>query len=214
VKLPIGARAAAAQTLGHMKCKAAAPALVKALDESDSELVREALNSLRVIGAYDDVVIDKVVHVLREGPCRSTALWYLMGTGPKAKIVLPAVREATRNSRGRFRISAAKFLWDVGRDAKTAVPMLIDELGKGDGRTTDFAAGPLASIGAPAIPALVKLIGDSKTESVARRYAVHALGGMGKVAEPALPALQKLAKDKDPDLRRAAEEALRRISQE
>jgi HEAT repeat protein len=83
-----------------------------------------------------------------------------------------------------------------------------------------FAIGKIGPDGAPAIPALQRLITNSPaayqsrwvSRDAERALAAFALGGMGPVARSALPQIELLRKDSDPFVRGAAEVAFIKIS--
>lgn len=71
------------------------------------------------------------------------------------------------------------------------------------------AAQALAGIGAPATPALVRLLGDPDPRL--RKTAARALGRIGAEASPATPALTVALQDPDDEVRAAAAKALGEI---
>jgi HEAT repeat protein len=82
-----------------------------------------------------------------------------------------------------------------------------------------LAVGKIGPDGAPAIPALQRLITNSLTANPSRKFSTderalpaYALGAMGPVALPALPQIELLRKDSDLFVRAAAEAAFIKIS--
>jgi HEAT repeat protein len=82
-----------------------------------------------------------------------------------------------------------------------------------------FAIGKIGPDGAPAIPALQRLITNSLSANVKGQWkgedrflAAYALGSMGPAAHIALPQLELLRKDSDPSVRAAAEAAFVKVA--
>ncbi len=110
----------------------------------------------------------------------------------------------------------------LGPEAKSALPELISML---DDHAPEvhllaaFAIGKIGPDGAPAIPALQRLITNSLSANPSRKFSTderslpaYALGAMGPVALPALPQIELLRKDSDLFVRAAAEAAFIKIS--
>ena len=111
----------------------------------------------------------------------------------------------------------------IGTDALTVLPALCEALedpewdGMNDYLTANgwdrrqlllealSALGPKAE---PALPTLVKLLGDEKERVV--HSTIDALAAIGK---PAIPGLKKAARHRDDDIRQAAEAALARVKE-
>jgi HEAT repeat protein len=106
------------------------------------------------------------------------------------------------------RRGAAKELYDLGPEAKPAVPDLARALKDGDLFVRRFAAQALGEIGPDArqaLPALKAALGDSKKEVVEA-----AATALGKLGAGGISALTDVIKDRrqDVDLRKAAISAL------
>jgi HEAT repeat protein len=111
----------------------------------------------------------------------------------------------------------------LGPEAKTALPELIsmlDEPAPEVRAMAAFAIGMIGPDGAPAVPALQRLITNSPaayqsrwvSRDVERTLAAFALGAMGPSARSALPQIELLRKDSDAGVRAAAEAAFIKIS--
>jgi HEAT repeat protein len=98
---------------------------------------------------------------------------------------------------------AAYALGNMGADAATAVPALIEVLRREQVprafRTPPSSSIALGQIREPAISALEQVLSDP--EPAVRIAAVLALGFMGEHARPAVPRLQKLLRDPDREIR-------------
>lgn len=110
------------------------------------------------------------------------------------------------------RKTAAYHLTEMGKDAKSAIPALIEVL------KTDPAApvrgeiskalGLMGESAEPAVPAIIAFL-QSDDGGYERTYAASALGDIGKRADIAVPALQKaLESDGEPVVRELAARAL------
>jgi HEAT repeat protein len=97
---------------------------------------------------------------------------------------------------------AMAVLAEIGEDAAAAIPVIIDALPI----DSDNAVLALASIGRPAIPALIKTLGN--THEVYQEGAARALGRIGPRAIAAIPALQKALEAASPRVRAAAAHAI------
>lgn len=85
----------------------------------------------------------------------------------------------------------------------------IDDLRSADDYVRERARRALAALGSDALPAVLAVLeGDSPR---LRREAATVLGEMGAAARGTLPLLRRLADDPDPHVRKAAEEAIRRV---
>ena len=88
---------------------------------------------------------------------------------------------------------AAAELGQLGRQAKSAAPKLLDALKHPDAQVRVYAADALSSVGADpdkAVAALTAMLKDDP-EREARRSAAGALGAMGPAAASAIPALRE-----------------------
>lgn len=110
----------------------------------------------------------------------------------------------------------------LGPEAKSALPELISMLDDPASEVqivAAFAIGKIGPDGAPAIPALQRLITNSLSANPTRKFSTdersvpaYALGAMGPAARRALPQLELLRKDSDLFVRATAEAACIKIS--
>jgi HEAT repeat protein len=136
------------------------------------------------------------------------------------KDVLPELRQALRGSLNFG--AAAGVVIAMGPEAAAAVPELIDALamppGLHNANLRELALVVLTSIGEPAVPALVEALerwphGGRPFHPVKPSDVAAALGRIGLPAKPALPALRKASRSADRELRVAAAEAIKRITE-
>jgi HEAT repeat protein len=106
----------------------------------------------------------------------------------------------------------AKFVGDIGPDAKAAVPALAAALKDEYRDVREAAAGSLVQMGPGAVAALTEALKDDYW--LVRRTAAEALGNIGPGAMAAVPALTEALKDEVCNVRGEAAEALKRIRRE
>ena len=120
------------------------------------------------------------------------------------------------------RISAADALGQIGPEAKSAVPDLIEVLKDDDGHVRESATVALGKIGPEAkaaVPYLIEVL-KNKDKSDFRRLSAlatfheSAAGALGKIGIEAVPALIEALKDKDKSVRIEAAWALSQIGPE
>ncbi len=110
------------------------------------------------------------------------------------------------------RKTAAYHLTEMGKDAKSAIPALIEVLktepAAGVRGEISKALGLMGEAAEPAVPAIVAFL-QSDDGGYERTYAASALGDIGKRADIAVPALQKAVEsDGEPVVRQLAARAL------
>lgn len=140
-----------------------------------------------------------------DAEARAAAILYL-GERQYAPAV-PRLTELVRQSDPGTRYLAAKALGQIGDEAESALPALLEALRADDIFLRAGVTGALIKIGPPAAPGLTQALFDPK--SAVRRAACKALGKIG--SERAAPALKFLLRDGNPGVRKFAREALERI---
>ncbi len=145
----------------------------------------------------------------RREAARSLAL-----LGPEAKPAVPALVDALDDDQDQVLFWAATALSNLGPDAHEATSELIKRFSNQGGRRyKDQArlrvATALARIGAPAVPQLIKALGDDSR--AVRSGAARVLGNMGPTAREAVPALASLLADKEAYIGETAGAALGKI---
>ncbi len=107
------------------------------------------------------------------------------------------------------RIAAAKALGQKGRDARAAIPTIIQSLQDEETAVVDALWDALEQIGAPSSASLLRLRCSLKEQVVpVRRGAAGVLALMGQDAEEALPDLVEALGDRDCSVQLAARHAL------
>ena len=196
-ELPVRDRAAIALTDRGSIAKDTAPALIKALQSTDThgpgpnssgkyenifkryDFAEHCMNAIGKIGpdAADAVPILTEFLTHERIPLRKPALYALAGIGPAASPAVPKIIDALRLRQPEIRLVAAYALGQIGPAARDAVPGLIG------------------------------LLDD--TEPEVRYNGVVALGKIGPDASQALPVLTQIAKgDANSEVRNAAREAI------
>lgn len=110
------------------------------------------------------------------------------------------------------RKTAAYHLTEMGKDAKSAIPALIEYLknepSAGVRGEISKALGLMGPVAEPAVPAIIAFL-QSEDGKYERTYAASALGDIGKRADIAVPALKTaLESDEEPVVRQLAARAL------
>jgi hypothetical protein len=96
------------------------------------------------------------------------------------------------------------------REYRELIPGLLDALGDSESEVRQYAALALAGLGEEVIPHLSRALDDPN--NLRRSAAAYALGQMGLAAHTAIPSLLRRLRDDDPAVRRAAAEALSRVT--
>ncbi len=164
-------------------------AVMRAMHDPDVE-VREAAAS--GLGGAGKEAIPELVRALGdEGSVVQSAVKSLGQIGPDA---IPAVSTALFEQR---QLAAAWALAEIG---SPALPELIK--GLEDPRVNGLAAAGIENMGpagAPAVPALARMLSDSRPAM--RLIALQAITAVGHDAAAAVPALIKALDDRDQDVR-------------
>jgi HEAT repeat protein len=126
-----------------------------------------------------------------------------------AKDPVPELARQLRDDDVNVRRSAARALSRIP-NTTSAIPALIDVLKDKDAVVRDNAVDALAVMHpADVVPALTRALRDP--DANARRRGADALARIGRDTENSWPALIELLKDESPEVRRAANAALRRL---
>ena len=130
--------------------------LLRALDDPLVPVREQAVLALGGFGPLGEPAVPKLIAIARDrnSPLRSAAcgsLWHLTGD---AHLVLPILKEVLRE--GNVEWEPARVLAEMGPAAKSAVPDLIEALGKDESAQIP-AAEALGSIGPDARAALEAL---------------------------------------------------------
>ncbi len=148
----------------------------------------------------------RAIHNGDDAEARAAAITFL-GERRYAPAV-PRLTELLRQADPGTRYLAAKALGQLGDEAESALPALLEALRADDMFLRAGVTGALIEIGPPAVPGLTQALFDP--QSAVKRAACKALGKIG--SERAVPALKFSLRDGNPGVRRFAREALERIN--
>jgi HEAT repeat protein len=168
--------------------RSAVPALAEFLQDRDARCRCHAASALWKIERHARAA-PVLTEALQDGDSaiRATAAGLLADLGAEAKAAVAPLGQLLKDSSGRVRLCAAHALWRVDRQGKTAVPVITAALE--DGVTADVSMAYLLDL-------------------------VKALEEMGEQDRGVVPALLELARDKHRRVRRAAEEAVKKVDPE
>jgi len=132
-----------------------------------------------------------------------TREWAIDALRRIGKPAVPPLIEALKDENTAVQGNAVRTLGEIGSEADTAVPALMQLLESEQGLVNERVQKALIDIGEPAVPALIdKLRGKSER---GRRVAAEILSSIGKAA---VPALVETFKRQDAQVRRCAVGAL------
>lgn len=145
----------------------------------------------------------------RNGARRAEAARTLGSMGPVAKIVVPALVQATRDDAAEVRLAAIKSLGQIGPGAKDAVPDLISFYqDQNDSEEIRKAAvvslGEMESAAHDAVPVMVKALAEDESFALSG----HIQMAMTRMGPAAVPGLIQLLHDENPDVRAHAAVAI------
>ena len=171
------------------------------------ERKREALRALQLMGTNAQQAVPELGIILRDpNVLLSSMAGIALGEmGPAAvPVLVPALDEGDYN----VRATACAALQRLGTNALPAAPRLVEYLVNESGPILGVASYTLARIGPGAFPALERAF--THTNANARRWAVYAVGFMTPSPED-VSVLYPLTREKNPQVRLAAVEALARV---
>ena len=121
---------------------------------------------------------------------------------------VPALAKLLSDPDLDVRMATATTLGHYGPAAKAAVPALIVDVSRGDAEVRVAAIG-LEAMGKEALPA-VKFLSDSlnNSDKRVRQASAEVLGKLGEGAAQAEAPLRRVLNDEDPEVRKAASDAL------
>jgi HEAT repeat protein len=172
--------------------------IVNAFESEDVDVRRAAARAMVEFDVDPETVAPLLVKALQDedDTVVANAIDALSAFGPRA---LKHMDSALANK--ELRHYALLLIRRMGAEAATAVPAIVDALGKADDTPQDVeftreAQIALSAIGPEAkaaIPALIKSLASADDE--VRASACYALGKMGEAARSAIPALQRAEED-------------------
>jgi hypothetical protein len=182
--------------------------LIAALEGSDQERKRAALEALRDMGPAGAGAAPHASVLLSAGyiPLQVEAAEALLAMGHGAAAVEPLVDALSRAARDPglgWHRACAGLLGRIGAGAAGAVPALVKLLGDPDRHVRLAGAMALAALGTraqAAVPALLAALEDPWPR--VRRQAVRALVGLARDGDGIREAVLVLAADEDPEVAR------------
>ncbi len=198
--------------------KAALPALLRALDDSDKQVWANAFAAIAAIGSDAAEAVPKLVDSFdsrKDSSFRQRdkaqkvmrAAHALSRIGEAAR---PALIGALKANDTGLRLGAAKALGGMAANARDAIPALIENLGHGDEDLRNEVVETLGLIGADAVAPLENSLAGP--DARVRGGSARALAVIGAPASSAGQALLAQAKaEKEPEVRAAILGALPRV---
>lgn len=193
--------------------RAALPALVKAVHDSDERVRLTAMDVLETLGSEAASAVPALSEALEAKSrfVRWAAARTLGKIGPVGKIAsaVPGLTRLLEDPDLDVRLTAAGSLERLGPVAAMAVPSLTKSVGSSDAVLRIAAIRAVVGIGTdavPALPAVASTLADADPR--VRKTAAEALGRFGPAARSAVEALTKALDDADGDVRKAASDAL------
>jgi HEAT repeat protein len=193
----------------------AIPALTQALKNTDPVIRRVAAASLRDMGPKAEGAKDQLAEALRDQDkdTRKMAALALSDIGPPAKEkVLELIYVMLRDADADVRTNAVTGLLSVSNPnhyQHLVVPALGEAIKDKSDDVRQLAAGGMARYGAAGVTYLIPSLKHADKD--VRKVAVTTLGRLGGNAKPATDAIKQLVNDKDPDVKQAAQEALKQV---
>jgi HEAT repeat protein len=188
----------------------ALPVLIQALQDQANDVRRAAVQAIAKLGpgAKTRPALVPLIEQFKNDNVGGEAIGPVVAFGTEAvEPLLDALKSRTKTPNSHNCCQQA--LVQLGAKAKGIIPSLIEMLKGEDPSLRGTADAVLQSIGADAVPALVKAIRDKTND-----YADGTLGRLGAKARPAIPELVKLLKDTDPKLRLRAVRCLLQLGPE
>lgn len=180
------------------------------------EDLRSSSNGVRIrgaerlggVGAAASLAVPLLLKAMtnRDVDVRNSVIRALGQVAPER--VVPTLIGQLRNPSMQIRQNAAKQLGLVGVAAKSAVPALQEAARDSDNDVRFAATDALAKV-APNIPEMILQL--TSTSLKTRQDAAQRLGTIGPDAKDAITALEAATSDPNPDVQKAAKEALQRV---
>lgn len=204
-------RRKAAMAIGKIadKAKAAAPALMVALADSETSVRERAAYSLGQIGPDASAGVPNLIKALgdKEKSVRIMSAFALGRIARCEEQAVPALARLLTDPEERVRLSACTALGRFGARGAAAVPALVAALTDSSPSVRRDSILALAFIGEPSVAPLVAALKDKQRKLDAMR----ALGRVGEKAKEGVPPLLEIAKDPDDSVRSLAIVALGQI---
>lgn len=188
------------------EAKDAAPALTKALHDSNEHVRRNSANALSNLGKAAHIAVPDLIEALKDdtdADLRHYAARALSSVGPDAVKAVPALVRALDDPDRFVREESAAALGMIGTRDKEAIMSLRRLLRDSDLYVRRSASRALGSLAPVAIPYLIEGLRDKNLEF--RFRTAEALRYMGIQA---LPALSEGLEEEDPHIREGCARAL------
>lgn len=168
--------------------KFAVPALIAALDDSESQVWFQAVTALSRIGPDAREAVPALIRDLNRGGRYQRQRWYRSAhaLGQIGVAALPDLLEALESQNTRIRSGAAKAITWIHPHSPKAIDALINCLHDEESEVCENAAEAIGKIGPPALPSLESVL-LTKTSWRAKSGAAHAAYWMGEQAAPLAP---------------------------
>ncbi|WP_134734083.1 hypothetical protein [Amycolatopsis nivea] len=165
---------------------------LRGLGENDDR-AREALcDSLAEIGPAAAEAAPEVLAALESDPAQAASILTKIGAGAEA---VPLLRPLLKNPDDGIAARAATALWQLDKDAETALPVILRALRKDDNFTASAAAAGVRDLGpaaAATIPALRALLDRVDEYGWLHQNAATALWRISGDPEPVVAVLQSV----------------------
>ncbi|MDZ4820091.1 MAG: HEAT repeat domain-containing protein [Planctomycetota bacterium] len=197
--------------------------LLAALKNPDPELQQEAVKALRQLGPVAAAAVEPLLAIAAPGSTSATdlqcdAISALGRINSQPEKVVPVLIQRINDSDFLIRRRTIEAIGQIGPAASAAAAPLAEQLLK-DNFVHDVAAA-LAAMGPAANAAIPSLIGIAKGELTGssrqpsdfdRSTAIFALAEIG-TPEQVLPVLEELSKERLPEIRNAAKQAIKQLN--
>jgi len=144
---------------------------------------------------------------------RYAAIKQLEKYGPESVVAVEALAHTLSDPSQKVRYRSAKALSKIGIGAEPAVEAVKEALDKAEPEMRYYLVKTLSNVEGAAVIALDQLstILNEDEEARIRLYAAKALGKIGVEAQSAIPVLEKAKDDPDKKVRKAVNDALKKI---
>ncbi|WP_298868330.1 HEAT repeat domain-containing protein [uncultured Gimesia sp.] len=199
--------------------KAALPGLIKILADENPLIRREAANAISMTGSLAKSATPGLSKALKQEKDQQVVMELITALaeiGPAAASAIPQITPYLDSADPVLRVVATYALARFGKAAKSTVPALEKELAKrheDENAVTLWALSkidPSPKRAKAAAPAMTTLLTEHPNPD-ARLEAAISLGEFGIKTPEITQALKTAAKDKDPNVKKAAEAALKKL---
>jgi HEAT repeat protein len=174
----------------------AVPVLAGFLSDQDTSISSAAAYALGRIGPEAKAAVPLLGKGVEGSDpfLQAVSVWALVKIEPQNEArkqkAVALLTVALKSQQPRLRAVAARSLADLHPDPETVLPAIVEALGGGDRESVNHALAALASLGEPAVPAMIVAL---KQEEL-RPALASILGHLGPPAKAAAPALVEIVK--------------------